>query len=113
MNLYEQYKKERENLTFITTDKGFITYRIEFPFCVINDYFVSKEYRQQGHAYFLADQVLELCKQAGVKTVRAFTDDRANGVDLSKFTIENYGFELLNKNGPISEYTMEVSEWET
>lgn len=111
MNLFEQYKKEREGLELIETEKGFIFYRIDFPTCVINDYFVAKEYRQEGHGYFLANQVFEICKQAGVKSVHCFTDDRANGVALSKFTIENFGFELLNKVGPVSEYKMEVSEW--
>ncbi len=112
MNLYEQYIKERENLDVIKTDKGFITYRINFPNCLINSYFVSKEFRQEGHGYFLANQVFEICKQAGVKTVFCQSDESANGHDLSKFTIENFGFELLEKEGAVSVYKMEVSEWE-
>ena len=112
MNLYELYIKERENLDVIKTDKGFIVYRIDFPDCMINDYFVMKEYRQSGHGYFLADQVFEICKQAGVKTVYCMTDDRANGVALSKHTIENYGFELASIAGPLSTYKLEVVEWE-
>ncbi len=112
MEMYELYIKERENLDVIKTDKGFICYRMEFPDCVINDYFVLPEYRQSGHGYFLANQVFQICKEAGIKTVYCFSDDRANGHDLSKFTIENFGFELNIKNGHISEYKMEVSEWE-
>lgn len=110
--MYKEYIWEREKLEVIETDRGFICYRREFPNCVINDYFVKKEFRQQGHGYFLADQVFELCKQAGFKSVYCFSDDRANGHDLSKFTIENFGFELITKNGHVSEYRMEVSEWE-
>lgn len=109
---YEQYIKERENLDVIKTDRGFICYRIEFPNCVINDYFVAKEHRQNGHGYFLANQVFEICKGAGVKTVFCQSDERANGHSISKFTIENFGFELFKKDGPLSFYKMEVSEWE-
>ena len=58
-----------------------------------------------------ADQVFEICKQAGVKTVYCMTDDRANGVALSKHTIENYGFELVSIAGPVSTYKLEVAEW--
>lgn len=112
MNMYEQYIKERENLDVIRTDKGFIVYRMEFPNCMINDYFVLKEFRKEGHGYFLANQVFQICKEAGIKTVQCQTDDRANGETLSKFTIENFGFELLRKVGPVSTYIMEVSEWE-
>lgn len=111
-SLYEQYIKEREDLDVIKTDRGFICYRISFPNCEINDYFVTKEFRNQGHGYFLANQVFEICKGAGVKSVFCMADDRANGSDLSKFTIENFGFELIEKVGPVSRYKMEVSEWE-
>ena len=112
--LYEQYIKEREDLDTIRTDRGFICYRIEFPDCLISDYFVAKEYRNQGHGYFLANQVFEICKQAGVKTVFCQTDEMAKGHELSRFTIENFGFELYKKekNESISHYKMEVSEWE-
>jgi GNAT superfamily N-acetyltransferase len=111
-SLYEQYIKERESLDVIKTERGFICYRLEQENCLINDYFVQKDFRKEGHGYFLANQVFEICKDAGVKTVFCSTDDRANGVELSKFTIENFGFELIDKVGPVSRYKMEVSEWE-
>ena len=113
MEMYEKYIKERENLDVIKTSKGFICYRIEMnATCMINDCFVLKEYRNTKHATFLTNQVFEICKQAGVKTVYCNTDDRANGVEVSKFSIEQFGFELFNKCGPISNYKIEVSEWE-
>jgi GNAT superfamily N-acetyltransferase len=112
MDMHEQYIKERENLSVVKTGKGFICYRVDFPYCVINDYFVLKEFRQSGHGYFLANQVFELCKQAGVKTVFCQSDERSNGHALSKFTIENFGFELFRSEGPLNFYKMEVSEWE-
>ena len=112
MNLYELYVKERENLTTIKTDKGFIMYRIDFPNCIINDYFVIKAYRRNDHGKFLANQVFEICKQAGVKTVFCQTDDLANNCDLSRYVIEKFGFEFVGKSGTINHFRMEVSEWE-
>ena len=109
--MYAQYVKERENLDEIKTDKGFIHYRIEGDICVINDYFVLKEFRQEGHGYFLANQVFELCKQLGIKMVYCQTDERANGHKFSQFTIENFGFDLFEKSETINRYRMEVSEW--
>lgn len=111
-SLYEKYRKEREGVDVISTDRGFIFYRIIFPNCHISDYYVLPEFRKNGHGYFLANQVFEICKQAGVKTVYCQTDDNSNGVELSKFTIENFGFELVEKIAGISLYKMEVSEWE-
>lgn len=112
MDMYELFIKERANLDTIRTDKGFITYEIKFPNCIINNLFVLKEHRQSGHANFLGDQVFQICKDAGVKTVYCSTDDRARGVEVSTAVIENFGFKFFMKSGPISDYTMEVSEWE-
>lgn len=111
-SMYEQYIKERENLDEIKTDRGFIHYKIENGNAVINDYFVLPEFRKSGHGYFLANQVFELSKELGIKAVFCQSDERANGHELSRFTIENFGFELYHKEGPLNFYKMEVSEWE-
>lgn len=111
-SLYEKYIKERENLDVINTDRGFIAYKFENENCLINDYYVLPEYRQQGHGYFLANQVFELCKELGIKKVFCQSDERANECALSTYTIEHFGFELYHKDGPINHFVMEVSEWE-
>lgn len=113
MEMYRLYIKERENLDMIETEKGFIVYRIEKNLnCLISDYFVKKEFRQDGHGIFLANQVFQICKDAGVKTVFCTTDDRAAGVEVSKIAIERFGFEIVSQSGPKITYKMEVSEWE-
>ena len=111
-SMYENYIKERENLSVIKTDYGFITYRIEFPNCLIADCFVLPIERQNGHGSFLTNQVFEICKGAGVKTVHCQSDENANGHSLSSFAIENFGFEWISKTGTINHYKMEVSEWD-
>ena len=112
MNMYQQYIKERENLDVVETERGFICYRIDFPNCWINDYFVKKEYRQEGHGYFLANQIFQICKDAGVKEVHCQTDDNAFGCALSTYTVEHFGFELYRKIENLNYFKMEVSEWE-
>lgn len=111
MDLYKLYIKERENLDEIKTDRGFVHYRIEFPNCVLNDCFVKKEFRNDGHATFLVNQLFELCRQAGVKAVFCQTDKRSNGHGVSRIALENFGFELIKEDGPISYFKMELSEW--
>lgn len=110
-SLYELYIKERENLDEIKTDRGFIHYRIEFPNCVLNDCFVKKEYRQDGHATFLVNQLFELCRQAGVKAVYCQVDERSNGHQVSQLALENFGFELVKEDGSLRIFKMEVQEW--
>ena len=113
LSMYEEYIKEREGLDVIKTNKGFICYRIEKNLnCMINDCFVLREFRNTKHGSFLTNQVFEICKEAGVKTVFCNTDNRANGVAISKFSIEQFGFELFDQDGPITKYRLEVSEWE-
>lgn len=110
--MYKQYIKEREGLDTIETDKGFICYRIEFPTCFINDYFVMPKHRLEGHGYFLADQVFEICKGAGVQSVFCQSDERALNHEISRYTILRYGFEEFAKKGSLIFYKMDVEKWE-
>ena len=110
--MYAKYVKEREGLEEIKTDRGFIHFKIKNGIGWINDIYILPEFRKDGHATFLANQVFELCKERGVKEVGCQSDERANGHDLSKTAIENFGFELYHKSGDLNYYKMEVSEWE-
>lgn len=111
MDLYEQYIKERENLDCIKTDRGFITYRINFPTCFVADCFVVEKNRHEKHATFLMNQVFEICKQAGVVDVYCQTDERANGYKIPVYAVLNFGFDLVEKDGPVSSYKMGVVKW--
>lgn len=109
--MFDLYRKEREGVDCIRTDKGCIFYKIEFPVCIIHDYFVLPEYRRGGHGFFLADQVFQICKEADVESVYCQTDDRAHGVDVSRLTILKFGFQEYKKEGPVTTYKMGVKEW--
>lgn len=111
MKMYIDYMKEREGADVIATDKGFVAYKIDFPYCLIMDVFIKKEFRRTKHCYFLADQVFDICKQAGLEAVYCQTDDRAKGSDISKMAIEKYGFISVLNNGAVTTYKMELSKW--
>jgi len=111
MDMYKMYIEERIGGKVIKTEKGFIVYKIDFPVCFIEECFVLRGHRNEGHASFLANQVFEHCKDAGVKTVICYTDNNANGVQLSKHAIECFGFEQFEEKGPRCGYKLEVSEW--
>lgn len=110
--MYAKYVKEREDLDEIKTDKGFIHYKMIGESCIINDCFVLKEHRRSGHGHFLGDQVFELCKERGIKTVYCQSDTEANNHEISRQSILSFGFKEIEKVDTIYIYSMEVFEWE-
>jgi len=62
---------------------GFL--KMDFPFCLypnpmygfVGDVFVMPEYRRQGHARGLSNQVIQQLKQQGVDTIRLLASDAA------------------------------------
>jgi hypothetical protein len=111
-SLFADYQKEREGIETIETEKGFISYKVEFPNCEIIDCYTKRGLRESGIATFLANQVFEICKDAGVVSVFCRTDDQASGVDISKKAIERFGFKFFKKKENITLFKMEVAEWE-
>lgn len=109
--MFAEYRKEREGIDCIKTDKGFIFYKIEFPHCMIHDYYVKPEFRQEGHGKFLGDQVFQICEDAGVETVFCQTDSKAIGSKLSALTIVRFGFKPISKKGTVTTYELGVKEW--
>jgi N-acetylglutamate synthase-like GNAT family acetyltransferase len=92
MNLFEQYAKERENICTIGTESGFVMYKIEGDKCLIDALYVVPELRQSQKGSFFANQVFEICKERGVKTVYCQVDMRANHFETSIKAIEGFGF---------------------
>jgi GNAT superfamily N-acetyltransferase len=111
-DLYKAYLKEREGLDVLAVDHGFLVYRLFSNSAYISDYYVDPEHRRSGIGYAMADCLFELCLEKGIPTVYCQIDNFANGVELSKLTVERYGFERLGEEGSIVHYKMEVSQWE-
>lgn len=109
--MYFDYIKERENLDHIATESGFITFRIEGENCLISDYYVKPEFRRLHKGKFFADQVLELCKERGVKFVWCQSDESANGHEAARKSILKYGFRESKKHDSVYTYILRVDEW--
>ncbi len=109
---YKAYLLEREGLEVLETDHGFLVYKL-MEFCAyISDYYVDPDHRKSGIGYKMADCLFELCKEKKTPTVYCQIDNLANGVELSRLTIERYGFQRIGEEGSIVHYKMEVSQWE-
>lgn len=111
-DLYKAYLMEREGLDVLEVDYGFMVYKVGPREAYISDYYVHPDYRQQGIGHAMADCMFELCKERGVGFVYCQIDHNANGVELSKLTIERYGFERAWEEGSVVVYKMEVPKWE-
>ena len=109
--LYRAYLKEREGLDVLEVDHGFMVYKIGEREAWISDYYVHPDHREKGIGHAMADCVLQVCKDRGVGHVYCQIDHNANGVELSKLTIERYGFERAWEEGSLVIYKMEVATW--
>jgi len=91
LKFYHNYYDEEKAFHFIlVVDEspvamagGFL--KMDFPFCLypnpmygfVGDVFVMPEYRRQGHARILSNQVIQQLKQQGVDTIRLLASDTA------------------------------------
>lgn len=109
--LYLAYLKEREGLDHISTNKGFILYRLGRKTCFIAEWFTLPEYRRTGEGYDLANKVFKICKENGVGAVYCQSDEESFGWELAHKAILNFGFKEYTKEKTIHHYCMEVSKW--
>jgi GNAT superfamily N-acetyltransferase len=70
MSLYSQYLAEREDKQVLENEFGFVTYKIiNDNECYIQDIYVVPEMRKEGLSFKMRDQVIELAKNMGCKTL--------------------------------------------
>lgn len=94
--LYADYIKERENKEIVYNEFGFATYRILGDECYIQDIFIKKENRKEGHAKNLADKIAEIASLHGCKYLTGSTVPSMNGSTDSLKAMLAYGFKLLS-----------------
>lgn len=95
---YARYIREREGKHIVEDDYGFATYIYLDEHCYIEDIFVRKEFRTQGHASRYADQIAEEAKQKGFKKLLGSVCPQAMGADQSLKVLQAYGFKLLSSD---------------
>lgn len=97
--MYFDYIKEREGISSIVTDNGFITYEIQNDLCSINDLYIKPEFRQTKEALGLALAVEDVAKKAGCKKLIGFIYPELKGATRSIKVQIDFGFKLLTIDG--------------
>ena len=96
-SLYARYLDERTDDRLIETDKGFVTYRrLNNKQIYAIDIYVLPEYRQQGVAAKLLDQVCEYAKSIGCEELLGTVLSNKSWTSLNIKMMFNYGFEITS-----------------
>lgn len=93
-SLYSLYLYEREGINILESDKGFATYYFLTDGCYIKDIFVKTEFRKEGIASLMADQISSIAKSKGYDKLYGTVCPTANGSNDSMKVLIAYGFIL-------------------
>jgi hypothetical protein len=95
IDMYARYIQEREGLTLIREEGGFITYKIFDDILFINDVFVMQEHRQGNTFFRLAKQAEMQGKMAGAKKIRGLVWINTSDPTHSLKAIMSYGLKVV------------------
>lgn len=70
-SLYAEYVLERQGLSVMTYDSGFIAYKCEKEECFIAEMFIKKDKRKTGLGKSMIAVISEVAKQSGCKVITA------------------------------------------
>lgn len=88
------YIKEREGFESLITDEGFASYRILGEECYLKDIYVYPDYRKQGVASEIADEIAALAKKEGCKFLTGSVCTTAKNPTDSTAVLIAYGFKI-------------------
>jgi hypothetical protein len=94
--LYGKYLSEREGKFILEKPYGFATYEFGEDYVYIIDIYVVKEQRQHNKAASMADEIANIAKSQGKKSIIGSVDQTANGATISMKVLLGYGFSLLH-----------------
>jgi len=94
MSMYGEYIKERENIEILENDKGFATYYFINNGCYIRDIYIKSDYRKDGEASKLADEISKIAKEKGCNKLIGSICPSTNGSTDSLKVLLAYGFKL-------------------
>ena len=97
--MYLDYIKERENLSTLEIDGGFVLYKYDGDICFMSDLYIQKDYRGKKMSHELANMLCDMAKAHGSKQLACQVDLTANDVEASLGTIISYGFKVLKGYG--------------
>lgn len=99
MELYAQYRREKDNAEVIYDEEGFIVFQIVGDLCHIGEIYVRPEYRNQGVASKMARLAIDAAKQKGCKSLTCtILFDRGTPEENIR-KLEAWGFKKTYKEG--------------
>jgi GNAT superfamily N-acetyltransferase len=93
-DLYAEYMKEREGVSFLFKEQGFVQYTINGEECYIQVIYVTPDHRRSGLAAQMADEVEAIAKENGCTFLTGSCDPRAPGSTESATAMIRTGFKL-------------------
>jgi GNAT superfamily N-acetyltransferase len=94
MSLLADYFKEKDHKEIIESEKGFATYYFLDEGCYVQDIYVSPEYRNQGIAKKMLDEISEIATKKGYKSLYGSCCPSMKDSTSSLKAAFAYGFEL-------------------
>ena len=94
MSLYADYLKDSGLRHIIETDAGFITYEIHGNVCYAVDMYIKPEFRRQGTARQLMNQVVDLALNNNCKWVSTTINTLIKDPTRSMQGLITYGFKI-------------------
>jgi len=93
-SLYAQYREEREGAAVIEDEYGFASCIFGDDHAYIDEIFVVKEKRKEGHASKYADKIALMAKERGLNKLYGSVCTEAKGATASVKVLLAYGFKL-------------------
>lgn len=108
--MYFDYLKETKNQDTILKDYGFVVYEIdsETKIALIADMWIKPEFRENGHAFELADAVSQRAKEEGCKKLICTLDPTIANAERNVKVFKKYGFRFSKINQDIIYFEKEI-----
>lgn len=108
MSLYGDYIKEREGYDIVENEKGFATFSVQGVECYLRDLYVRPEFRKEGVASALADEVQKRAKDMGATILVGSVCSGMNGANESIKVLQAYGMKLCGTNNDFIYFNKEI-----
>lgn len=110
MSQYARYIEERTNARIIENEYGFVRFSFLDTAVYIEDIFIEKEYRQTDKASKLANEVAQIARDSGYKTMIGSVCTDAKGADISVKVLYGYGMTLHSATNNMIYFKKNIEE---
>ena len=108
MSLYGEYILEREGYSIVETAAGFATFKVNGVECYLRDLYVKPQFRKDGVAAALADEVQKRAKEMGATILLGSVCVGMLGDTDSLKVLLAYGMKMCGVNGDFIYFNKEI-----